>query len=111
MITRYAIFGGTVNSGQEAAMRAWVTDNLTPLWRKFACAEEVRVLFGVEQDANGPTIPLILAITYADRTAMEKGVSSPARYEAKELLPELYARFYDKVELWHYVMDREQYFD
>ncbi len=111
MITRYAIFGGTVTPGQEAAMRDWVTAHLTPLWRKFACAEEVRVLFGVEQDADGPTIPLILAITYADRDAMAKGVDSPARHAAKDLLPELYARFYDEVALWHYVMDREQYFD
>lgn len=111
MITRYAMFGGDVKPGKEIEMRAWVTENLTPLWRQFAGAEEVRVLYGVEQDANGPTIPLILAITYADHEAMEKGVSSPARYAARDLLPELYERFYDKVELWHYVMDREQYLD
>ena len=111
MITRYAIFGGSVKPGKEAEMRAWVTEHLTPLWRKFASAEEVRVLYGVEQDADGPTIPLILAITYADHAAMERGVSSPARHAAKDLLPELYDRFYDKVELWHYVMDREQFFD
>ena len=92
-------------------MRAFVTEKLTPLWRQFACAQEVRVLFGVEQDANGPTIPLILAITYADHAAMEKGVSSPARYTAKDLLPELYERFYNKVELWHYVMDAERFTD
>ena len=111
MITRYAIFGGTVKPGQEAAMRDWVSEHLTPLWRKFACAEEVRVLYGVEQDANGPNIPLILAITYADHAAMEKGVNSPARHEARDLLPALCEQFYDKVELWHYVMEREQYFD
>jgi len=111
MITRYAIFGGKVKPGKDNEMRAWVTEHLTPLWRRFACAEEVRVLYGVEQDANGPTIPLILAITYANKEAMEKGISSPARYEARDLLPELYERFYDKVELWHYVMDREQYLD
>ncbi|MDJ0612416.1 MAG: hypothetical protein QNJ29_01985 [Rhizobiaceae bacterium] len=111
MITRYAIFGGQVKPGMEAAMREWVSENLTPLWRKFACAGEVRVLFGVEQDATGPNIPLILAVTYADQEAMENGLSSAARYEARDLLPELYERFFDKVELWHYVMDREQYFD
>lgn len=111
MITRYAIFGGTLKPGMDEDMRAWVTEHLTPLWRKFACAEEVRVLFGVEQDTNGPNIPLILAITYADHDAMAKGVESPARYAAKDLLPELYERFYDEVVLWHYVMEREQYFD
>ena len=92
-------------------MRAFVTENLTPLWRKFACAEEVRVLYGVEQDADGPNIPLMLAITYADHDAMQKGVTSPARHAAKAILPELYERFYDRVDLWHYVMDREIYHD
>ena len=111
MITRYAIFGGRLKPGHEAEMRSFVTEKLTPLWRKFACAEEVRVLYGIEQDPDGPTIPLILAITYADRAAMEKGVTSPARHAAKAILPELYDRFYDKVELWHYVMDREIYLD
>ena len=111
MITRYAIFGGKLKPGQEAAMRAWVSEHLTPLWRRFACAEEVRVLHGVEQDANGPNIPLILAITYADRDAMQRGLESPARYAAKDLLPELYDRFFDEVVLWHYVMEREQFFD
>ena len=71
----------------------------------------MRVLFGVEQDANGPNIPLILAITYADHAAMEKGVNSPARFASRDLLPTLYDRFYDEVVLWHYVMEREQYFD
>lgn len=111
MITRYAIFGGTVKHGKEEEMRAWVSANLTPLWRKFACAEEVRVLYGIDQDPDGPNIPLILAITYADRAAMEIGVNSPARHAAKALLPQLYEQFYDKVELWHYLMDREQFFD
>lgn len=111
MITRYAIFCGTLKPGQEAAMRAFVTRHLTPLWRQFACAEEVRVLYGVEQDENGPTIPLILAITYADHAAMEAALDSPARYAARDILPDLYARFFDRVELWHYVMDRERYTD
>ncbi len=111
MITRYALFGGKLKEGKEAEMRAWVSENLTPLWRKFACAEEVRVLYGIDQDPDGPVIPLILAITYADRAAMEIGVNSPARHAAKARLPELYEQFYDKVDLWHYLMDREQYFD
>lgn len=111
MITRYAIFSGKIKAGLEDDMRAFVAEKLVPHWRKFACAEEVRVLYGVEQDENGPTIPLILAITYADHKAMEKGVNSPARHEAKALLPELYQQFFDEIDLWHYVMDRELFID
>lgn len=111
MLTRYAIFNGAVKPGKEAAMRAWVTAHLTPLWRQFARAEEVRVLFGVKQDQNGPTIPLMLAITYADESAIAAAMDSPARYKSRDLLPELYAQFFDDVTLWHYTMEREQYFD
>ena len=106
MITRYAIFSGEVVTGKETEMRAFVDEKLTPLWRKFASAEEVRVLFGIEQDKNGPTIPLMLAITYADTAAMEAGLASPARYESKALLAEYYDQFFSRVELFHYVMDR-----
>lgn len=111
MITRYAIFQGQLRHGQEAAMRAFVDDHLTPLWRKFAEAQEVRVLFGVEQDKNGPAIPLMLAITYADHAAMQRGISSPARHAAKAILPQLYDRFFQEVHLFHYVMDRQRYTD
>ena len=111
MITRYAVFAGTIKPGQELAMRGFVDKKLTPLWRQFACAEEVRVLFGVEQDSGGPQIPLILAITYANHVAMEKALDSPARYEARDVLPELYDRFFEEVELWHYVFDRESFPD
>ncbi len=69
------------------------------------------MLHGIDQDADGPNIPLILAITYANRAAMEVGVNSPAQHEAKAFLPELYERHYDKVEPWHYLMEREQFFD
>ena len=105
MITRYAIFNGTVKAGEQASMRAWVEANLAPLWRQFAGAEAVQVLYGVEQDANGPVIPLILAITYADEAAMARGLDSPARYTSRDLLPEFYQRFFDDVTLWHYVME------
>jgi len=105
MITRYAMFIGAVKAGKDADMRAWVTEHLKPLWCQFACAEEVRVLYGVEQDDNGPIIPLVLAISYADHEAMERGVNSPARFASRDLLPEFYERFFDEVVLWHYVME------
>ncbi|NNK78080.1 MAG: hypothetical protein HKP40_05135 [Litoreibacter sp.] len=111
MITRYAIFQGAVRPGAEAEMREFVNTRLTPLWRQFACAEEVRVLFGKEQDPDGPVIPLILAITYADEEAMAKALDSPARHAAKDILPELYERFLPDAKLYHYVMDRTRYTD
>ena len=108
VITRYALFAGTLKPGQETAMRAYVDEKLAPLWRKFACAEEVQVLFAVESDPAGSPIPLVLAITYADHEAMAKALESPARYQSRDLLPELYERFFEDVRLWHYVFACEQ---
>lgn len=106
MLTRYAIFNGQVKQGQETAMRAYVEDTLAPLWRQFAEAKEVQILFGVEQDANGPNFPLILAITYADRAGMAAALNSPARYESRDLLPAFYETYFDDVTLHHYLMER-----
>ena len=87
MLTRLAIFQGQVREGQAAAMRTYVEEVLAPLWRQFDGAEDVRIMFAVEQDDGGPEIPLILAITYPDRAAMARALDSPARYESRDLLP------------------------
>ena len=110
MITRYAIFHGTVKPGQETAFRAYVDERLTPLWRKFEGAAQVRVMFREDHDPNGPSIPLILAIDYRDRDAMARALDSPARYESRDLLPALYENYLDGV-LHHYVMEIEVYTD
>tara|TARA_B100000035_G_scaffold313048_1_gene325862 strand:- start:503 stop:832 length:330 start_codon:yes stop_codon:yes gene_type:complete len=106
MLTRLAIFHGRVRDGKEAAMRRYVEDVLAPLWRQFDGAEDVRVMFGVEQDDGGPEIPLILAITYPDRAAMARALDSPARYESRDLLPGFFETYLDG-SLHHYLMDTD----
>lgn len=83
MLTKYAFFAGSIKTGQEAAMREFVEQELLPLWRQFQPSEEVRVLYGVEQEPKGPAIPLVLAVTYRDRAAMAKAMESEARYKAR----------------------------
>ena len=95
MLMRMAVFEGRVKPGQEAGFHRYVTERLAPLWRQFDGAAEVRVLFGAEQDASAPEYPLILAITYPDRAAMERALASPARYESRDLLPELFEKYFD----------------
>jgi len=106
MLTRLAIFQGRVREGQKAAMRAYVEEVLAPLWRQFDGAEDVRVMYAVEQDDGGPDIPLILAITYPDRVAMARALDSPARYESRDLLPAFFATYLDG-SLHHYLMDTD----
>ena len=106
MLTRYAIFEGRVRPGMDSQMRDYVNDVLAPLWRQFDGAHTVRVMFGVEQDPNGPSFPLVLATTYPDAKAMARGLASPARYESRELLPEFFAKYIDG-KLLHYVMETD----
>ena len=83
MLTRLAIFEGRVKPGQEAAMRAYVEAELAPLWRQFQPSEEVRILYAAEAG----DIPLVLAVTYADRASMEAALDTPARRSLRHEVP------------------------
>ena len=103
MLTRLAIFEGRVKSGQEAAMRAYVEAELAPLWRQFQPSEEVRILYTVEPgDA-----PLVLAVTYADRAAMEAALRTQARYKSRDMLAGFYERFFEDITLKHQLFEAD----
>lgn len=95
MITRYALFEGAVKAGKTDAFRATVLERLVPLWKQFTGAQEVRVMFSEERDEGAPEFPLILAISYPDRNAMEQALSSPARAQSREVTAEIVAEFFD----------------
>ena len=78
-------------------MQAYVEAELAPLWRQFQPSEEVRILYAVEAG----DIPLVLAVTYADRAAMETALQTEARYRSRDMLPGFYERFFDDVTLKH----------
>ncbi len=103
MLTRLAIFEGRVKPGKEAAMRAYVETALAPLWRQFQPSEEVRVLYAAEAG----DIPLVLAVTYVDRAAMEIALDTPARYQSRDMLPVFYERFFDEVTLKHQLYEAD----
>jgi len=92
MLTKYAFFTGTVKTGMEDAMHQHVKTVLQPLWEQFQPSEQVQVLYGVEQEPEGPAIPLVLAVTYRDESAMAEAMDSKARSDARDLLPAFYDR-------------------
>ncbi len=105
MLTKYAFFSGSVKAGCETNMRAYVESTLKPLWEQFQPSERVQVLYEHSQDKDGPSIPLVLAVTYRDTAAMEQAMQTDARFEARELLPAFYEQFFNEVVLWHYVFE------
>ena len=94
MITRYALFEGRVNDGQEDAFRAAVLEEVLPKWKSFPGALAVRVSFAEFRDEGAPELPMILAISYPDLAAVESALASPVRSEAKAATESVLARFF-----------------
>lgn len=95
MITRFALFEGSVKPGQTDAFRAAVLDRLVPLWKQFPGNTDVRVMFSDDRDEGAPEFPLILAITYPDKAAMESALDSPFRAQSRDVTGEIVAAHFD----------------
>lgn len=95
MITRFAFFEGTVKEGKVDAFRTFAIEKLAPVWKQFTGAQEVRVMFSEERDEGAPEFPLILAISYPDKAAMESALKSDARAKSKELTGEMVEAYFD----------------
>lgn len=108
MITRFALFQGTIKEGQTEAFRTDVTQHLVPLWKQFPGAQEVRVMFSEDRDEGAPEFPLILAISYADIAAMESALKSPARYQSKEVTGQIVEKYFDGT-IHHHVTQCNQF--
>ena len=109
MITKLAIFEGTVKPGQTDAMRAYVEAELAPLWRAFDGAHRVRVLYAAEPEdgggaggEDGPSVPLILQVDYQSQADLDRAMASDARHRSRAMLPPFYARFFETVTLRHH---------
>lgn len=95
MITRFALFDGTVHPGQEQAFRDAVLSELLPKWQAFPGATEVRVCFAESRDPGAPEYPLVLAISYPDLAAVDTALASPVRAESRAATETVLARFFD----------------
>lgn len=108
MITRFAMFEGSVKPDQVIAFRTAVTERLVPLWTQFTGNIDVRVMFSEDRDEGAPEFPLILAITYPDRYSMEAALECPARYKSKDLTGEIVAEFFEG-RIHHHVTELNEY--
>lgn len=95
MITRYALFEGKVKEGQTEAFRADVIGTILPKWKEFPGALDVRVSFAEQRDDGAPEIPMILAINYPDRAAVDAALASPVRTEARALTEQVLSQYFE----------------
>ena len=94
MITRYAIFEGTIRDGQVDAFREAVLRELVPTWKAFPEVLSIRVCFPQSRDEGAPEIVLILATDYPDHAALEKALASDARKLSRSTTERLLPQFF-----------------
>ena len=94
MITRYALFQGSIAPGQQQAFRDAVLAELLPTWQAFPGATAVRVTFSDSRDDGAPEYPLILATDYPDQSALDTALASPQRTLSRAATQSVIARFF-----------------
>ena len=108
MITRLALFEGSIKEGKTDAFRAAVTERLVPLWTQFPGNTDVRIMFGEARDAGAPEFPLILAISYPSKEVMATALTSDARNRSKDMTGVIVAEFFDG-RIHHHVTEATEY--
>lgn len=94
MITRYALFEGSVKAGAAEAFRKAVMEELVPLWQAFPGVVAVRVSFVEERDDGAPELVLILAVDYPDRSVLSAALASDARKASRTATERILPHFF-----------------
>jgi hypothetical protein len=94
MITRYALFEGSIRDGQADAFRRAVADELVPTWRAFPGVSAVRISFAEERDHGAPELVLILAVDYPDKNTLAIALDSDARKLSRAATERVMSRFF-----------------
>ena len=93
MITRTAIYEGTVKTGHEDEFFRQVEERLDPIWRQFPHVSAVRVQRTVARDDDARPIAMIMEMDFPSRTAMGESLSSPIRETAHAATLEVMSLF------------------
>lgn len=94
MLTRYALFEGSLHPGCTDAFRAAVLSEMLPVWQRFPGALALRVTFGEGRDAGAPEFPLILAVDWPDQPTLDAFLDHPIRTEGRAATEGVLARFF-----------------
>ena len=82
MLTRTALYEGTIHAGHEEEFFRRVRDELEPLWRRFPHVTAVRVQRVQSRDGDARPIAMILEMDFPDMAAIEDCLASPIRPES-----------------------------
>jgi hypothetical protein len=93
MLTRTAIYEGTIHPGQEEEFFRRVHDELEPMWRRFPNVTAVRVQRTRSADQDARPIAMILEMDFRDMAAIEACLASPIRPESHKATVEVMKLF------------------
>ena len=108
MLTRVAIFEGTVDPEDMRAFRASVEETLVPMWTRFPGMTALKVMFSIERDDGAPAVPLMLTMTFPNRAALQKTLDAPLRMESRAATQSVCKGiFFGKIH--HYITESQDY--
>jgi hypothetical protein len=84
MLTRVAIFEGSIKAGGEDAFFDKVRERLEPIWRRFPHVQDVRVLRTRESDPGAIPIVMVLEMDFPDLGSIHASLNSDIKTEAHE---------------------------
>ncbi len=76
MLTRTAIYEGTIHAGQEEEFFRRVREELEPIWQRFPGVTAVRVQRTRSADKDARPIAMILEMDFPDRAALDACLAS-----------------------------------
>lgn len=82
MLTRVAIFEGSLEPGHEDAFFADVREKLEPVWRSFPHVLAVRVLRTQEADRGAVPVVMVLEMDFPDMGAIHASLASDIKTKA-----------------------------
>ncbi|PLW77062.1 hypothetical protein [Cohaesibacter celericrescens] len=104
MLTRSAIFQGTIHPGKEEAFFDLVENRLLPIWQRMPGAQAVRLFRPIAKDDAAPQVLFVQQIDYPDLTAIDIALASPVRDEAVAASDALYQLF--DGHHYHYIFEK-----
>ncbi|MCQ8277422.1 hypothetical protein NFI95_03020 [Acetobacteraceae bacterium KSS8] len=93
MLTRTALYEGTIEAGGEDAFFADVEKRLVPIWKQFPNVLDVRVQRVRDADPGALPIVMILEMDFADRDALDESLASEIKTRAHALTLEVLKPF------------------
>ena len=103
MLTRTAIYEGTIKAGHEEEFFRRVRDDLEPMWRRFPNVTAVRVQRTRTMDEDARPIAMILEMDFPDMQAIDACMASAIRPESHAVTEKVMTLFEGR--FYHYVTE------